>query len=122
MSLFKARKREKRVNPRIPFWDKVKVCLNRSISDEAIPPDSLGTENLSESGILIETPSPYPVQVPCRIFIRESSYSKEFALDGLVVRSAASRRGEFYDTGISFPSLTADQKSFLNHIIERYSS
>jgi hypothetical protein len=121
MSLFKTHK-EKRVHPRIPFWAKVKVCLKRSVSDEAIPPDTLGAENLSESGILVETPSPYPVKAPCRIFIRESSYAKEFALDGLVVRSKESRRGKFFDTGIFFPSLSSDQKNFLNRLINRYSS
>ena len=121
MSLFKTPK-EKRNYPRIPFWAKVKVCLKRSISDETIPPDTLGAENLSENGILVETPSPYPVKAPCRIFIRESSYAKEFALDGLVVRSMESRRGKFFDTGICFPSLSADQKNFLTKLIDRYSS
>jgi len=121
MSLFKTRK-EKRVHPRIPFWAKVKVALKRSVSDEALHPDILGAENLSQSGILVETSYPYPVNAPCRVFIREKSYKSETVLNGLVVRSEASRRGEFYDTGISFPSLSSDQKSLLSKIISIYTT
>lgn len=122
MTLFGHRPVNKRVHTRIPFWTRVRVEVSAKEREASSLADTLGVENLSEGGMLIETPYVYPIKVPCRIFLRHNPFSDELALEGLVVRSAPSRRGDFFDTGIAFPSLTEDQREILKQMISFYTS
>ncbi|MBI1870752.1 MAG: PilZ domain-containing protein [Chlamydiae bacterium] len=119
MSLFHHRSKEKRNFSRIPFWAKVEVDLN---VDNAARSETLGVENLSEGGILVETTSAYPQDAPCRIHLKKNFFSTEVVLEGFIVRSVISRRGHFFDTGISFSNINPDQKGKLSQIIKLYSS
>ncbi|MBI1883233.1 MAG: PilZ domain-containing protein [Chlamydiae bacterium] len=119
MSMFAHR--EKRAHPRIPFWTKVKVHWAHP-QNGYVESETLGVENISPGGILVETSKAYPVNIPCEVFVRKDSHSDEIILPGTVIRSVSSRRGSFFDTGISFPTLSPEQKVSLDEIIKLYTS
>ena len=122
MAFFKNRNSEKRIFERIPFWTKVRVELIQLEQKEDKKSDVLGAENLSGGGILIETQKPFPKDVFCRVHIGQNAYQKEFTLEGLIIRSVWSPRGNFYDTAIQFFSMNEGQKETLDQIIHEYSS